>query len=439
MKAEKDVRLPQKIPHFFATGCFCLALSLASPESALAQVCEVAGAASAAESSIGEPGVDAVIDGMKASLEGVYLADKEVAGVALTALMQYIDTELFSQDSQSFPGFSWFWGNWYTDLQKLARTLHGGIIDQSRQILASFEASNVTQAGLRVQKTQLEGLKKYQTTDQGCQFDTTARYLGRSREGSNALATGYALDFNQIGNNERNSSAAAGQASLQQSRWQVYQKTLCDPNGNNGGNGVAGCVGGNAVTGMASLPSQTIFSHETIDMTVADTRDAVNQLLFNITGYEAPDPIPAGAVSSGVGLGQRQKNREYMAQMDAVGALAYSVVAERAPGVAAPEIQALRQKAGVQDPSPTPSAREIRQAIVEELSDPNYYQDLGDDPATIPQKELYLKAYNLLLLNDMIAKQEKISNVYAIETANMLDKFYHSSRQGALSSAPQRP
>ena len=123
--------------------------------------------------------------------------------------------------------------------------------------------------------------------------------------------------------------------------------------------------------------------------------------------------------------------------MDAVGALAWSVVADRSPGKPAPEIKAIRQKSGAPEMliSDKPSRREIRQAIIEQLWDPNYYKELFDNPNTISQKELYLKAYGLVMLSDMIEKQEKISTAYAIETANMLDRHDHS-RQGAVSSAP---
>jgi hypothetical protein len=67
-----------------------------------------------------------------------------------------------------------------------------------------------------------------------------------------------------------------------------------------------------------------------------------------------------------------------------------------------------------------PSLREIRASVIEQLWDPNYYKNLYDDPSTVAQKEVYLKAYGLMMLYDMISKQEKISNAYAVETANVL-------------------
>jgi hypothetical protein len=283
-----------------------------------------------------------------------------------------------------------------------------------------------------IQKKQNEAKKQYQPNGQGCQFDTTARYMAQSAAVSKAMTTGYSVDFNKVGNNKSGSPGAAGPAALQKTRWETYKTKFCDGDSNNG---KAGCATGNALANAHVLPSKTIFDKETIDMTDADVREAVNQLMFNITDYEASDPILAKSQKSASGLQQRRENREYLAQMDAVGALAYSVIAERVPGKVAAEIQELRQKMGIQQPSAHPSAREIRQSVVEQLWDPGYYKALYDGPSTISQKEIYLKAYSLVLLYNMIEKQEKISNVYAIETANMLDAF-DKSRHNVSSSAP---
>jgi hypothetical protein len=73
--------------------------------------------------------------------------------------------------------------------------------------------------------------------------------------------------------------------------------------------------------------------------------------------------------------------------------------------------------------SANPSARETRQAFIEQLWDPNYYKDLYNEPSTIGQKEVYLKAYGVYMINEMVAKQEKIADVYAVETANLLNHW----------------
>jgi hypothetical protein len=90
---------------------------------------------------------------------------------------------------------------------------------------------------------------------------------------------------------------------------------------------------------------------------------------------------------------------------------------------------------GVGNAALNPSVREIRESVIEQLWDPEYYKDLYDNPSTVLQKELYLKAYSLVMLNDIISKQEKISNAYAIETADMLQGM-GAGRRVDLSLAP---
>jgi hypothetical protein len=399
-----------------------LALLLAFPIEAFAQ-CDIGAVAAA---NIVKAAQKLAVEAMTKALKAAYKAEVTVAKKTLLKSLEVMDETIIGK-------LDWWWEQHLDALKGMTKQLNAGMVDQSRQRESGDDASNVNTVSRQEQKLELEAKKLYQPTDQACQFDTTARYLGRSAQVSKAVTTGYALDFNNIGNGDKNSPAAGGKATLQKERWDIYQSKFCNKNNNNGH---AGCsTATTAMTDMDVLPSKTIFGRETIDMTQPDMDSAVKQLLFNITGYDTPDLIPETALKSTIGLQQRQENREYIAQMDAVSALAYAVVADRMPGKAAPEIEEARKKMGITDASPTPSNREIRQSIVEQLWDPNYYMDLYDSPATLTQKELYLKAYSLVMLYDTISRQEKISNVYAIETANMLDAQDHS-RHGAVANAP---
>ncbi len=317
----------------------------------------------------------------------------------------------------------------------MTKQLHGGNIDQTRQRGSDIDSTNVLATTRMQTRQEMVAKKTFQPTNQACQFDTFSGYLGRSMSVSRAMSTGYALDFNKIGQGDKNSPAGGGPQMLQKARWETYKEKFCDPDANGG---VAGCDTAGPMAGADVMPSRTIFAKDTLEVDSEDTREAINQLMFNITGYETPQIIPQSALKSTTGVAQRQQNREYLAQMDAVGGLVYGVVAERTPGKAAPEIEAMRKKMGVVDASPTPSKREIRQAIIEQLWDPNYYIELNDSASTLTQKELYLKAYSLVMMYDLIAKQERVSTAYAIETANMLEKTTgKSSIRGASGkSAP---
>ena len=416
---------------------FFFVFLLMAPVPGFAQ-CEPPGVAGAAAGAVtGEQAAD--VTAMVDSLESSYSEDTDTATETLMDSLDEMETSILDKLDE-------FWNNWQTQMKLMTKQMNASVVDSSRQFASNYDASDLTGAATNIQMTEYEAKKRYQPTDEACRFDTTAVSAAYAEGVTNAVTEGYALDFNAVGNTTDLASAgsptgmsagaatAVGEADLKKQRWKIYQQKFCDGQANNG---AAGCAasGNNPKANMHVLPSKTVFGKETIDLSDADTRDAVTQLMFNITGYQVPELISTKALKSAAGLQQRQEDREYIAQMDAVGALAYSVVADRAPGQAAPGIFASRIARGVWNASPKPSKREIRESIVEQLWDPSYYLHLYDFPGTIKQKELYLKAYSLTLLYDMIEKQEKISNVYAIETANLLEDTDHS--RGAVSaSAP---
>ena len=353
---------------------------------------------------------------------------------------------------------NWFWAQWGgaydPNTQKrgawqgVAAQLSAGTLDQSRQLGSFNDTSNVQAAALDEQQQRVKSKFLYQPTDQACRFDTTARYMTPVRSTSEALENGYEWDFVQLGINEKNSIAQYGPADLQRKLWDNYTKIFCDYQAENGSpaNNNAGCTADLPDKDIDVLASKMLFSKQTIDMQHKDAGgnydviDAVNQMMMNITGYIVPDPMLPGALKSPspASMEQLLTRRKYVAQMDAVGSLLYSIVSERSPGPQANEIYDLRTKqmgVATTDASQTPSQREIRQSTVEQLWDPNYYKNLYDNPSTIAQKELYLKAYSLQMLYDLISKQEKISNVYAIETANILSQR-HKELTSAVENQP---
>jgi len=413
--------------HSIKVPCFILFLMF--PSVALAQ-CEDIGAVRGAADN-----VDALqfaqifgMGMMLKNLQDLYTTEMAIAWAAISVLL-----------TETIQPQNWFWERWFYGLRDMTKQLASSELDETRQLGSALDANNVSNAALIIQMEQADAKKRYQPTDQACVFDTVARYMSQSSVLKNAISTGYSLDFSMIGNNQVGFPAQYGPASLHNVRWNMYQTRFCDMTSNNG---YAGCVALTPATNEHIMPSLTLFARETIDMTNINTRDAVTELIYNITGYVAPNTIMSSALNllSSHALKQRQTNREYITQMDAVGALVYSVVADRVPGRTvpgiageAPEIRDMRMKMGIAfvDSSLTPSAREIRQAIVEQLWDPGYYKELYDSPSTITQKEVYLKAYSLVMLYDVIAKQEKISNVYALETANMLEKVNWTRGDGA--------
>lgn len=325
-----------------------------------------------------------------------------------------------------------FWKDWFSYMQASIKQEHSSIIDQTRQMASNYDTSSVNEAAKRMQSAQYEARKAYQVTDEGCRFDTTATYQGSAMARAKGLATAVTQDIRKMGGNKAGTPAANGRGGFLGSRVAKYVAKFCDPDQNAGN---AGCAAAGSMPDAHILPSRTIFGKETIDFSDADTADAVNELVLNITGYEVPDPMPLRAMSTPAGQEQIQINREYQARMDVATSLVMSPVGERTPGAPAPEIKALRVRQGVADASANPSEREIRQRVIEELWDPKFYINLGGSPTTIAQKEVFLDAYNLMLVYKMVEKMEKISTAYAIQAANTLEKY---DRSRGLPVAPQR-
>ncbi len=374
-----------------------------------------------------------------AAIEGVVAATEVEIGAfakgAIGTLRVKVYSVLLEKMRKAITArFSWFGENLTTTkkpdkngkggkesaLKGMTAQLNSGTQQKDAMIGASIDASMLNSAARKSQLEKYNARKKYRPNERACKVDTVAKYANRSREVSKALATGYSKDFNSIGNNNAKSKAGSGPYSLHKNRWKAYKETFCDPKSNRGG---AGCdtQEEKETTNLHIMPSKALFGKDTIDLSDKDISNGIDELMFNITGYETAGSITLSEQDKQRGLSVVQKRREYLAQMDAVGSLVYSIVSERAPGKDAPEVQAMRQKNGITYASKNPSSYEIRQAIVEDMRSPALYKSLNEDAATITQKEVYLKAYSLVLLYDLIAKQEKISNAYAIETANMLE------------------
>lgn len=320
-----------------------------------------------------------------------------------------------------------FWARWRGAWQGMTRQISAGTNNQTRLLGSVQDADNMLKTALETQKLRVKSKQQNQPTEEACRFDTAATYLTTTRRTSEAMTNGYEWDMLSQGNNEKGSFSEAGPAVFSHYLWNQYVTYFCDYTAENG---KAGCGADIPTKNMDLMSGKLLFAKDTIDMTDKATLAAAGQLMFNLTGFKIPPPIPRGSLTSPVGMEETLKRRRYLAQMSAINSLLYGVLAERTPGEPAPEIKAMRLQMGVAEPSDTPSHREIRQAIVEQLWDPSYYKNLYDNPSTIAQKEIYLKAYNLMLLYDLISRQEKISTVYAIQTSNLLQKNNFNDLQG---------
>lgn len=382
-----------------------------------------------------------LLEGFQAAVKAGWAAIFADLGFALGERMRDLEVYVIGCHNGGSCGgerdgrFDVLWKDWREAMKLSTQQLSASTKDQTRQIITASDANQMGRTGRRLQKDELQKRIEIAPSDESCRFDTAAIAQRGTAVISKAVSDAIGLDFAKLASNKSGTIASRGAAGVLKDRFDKYAAHFCNPDAN-GGN--AGCTpsalraadanalnppGGGTYKEANITPSRTLFGKYTIDMGDKTTGDAVNDMIFNITGYKVPETIPKDVLEKSNGKDQRQVHREYMTQMDAIVGLAGMVVADRAPGVEAPHTQALRTKMGASNAAVRPSEREIRQAKIEELWSPNYYVNLGDNATEITRKELYLQAFNVAQLYELIEKTEKIGAVYAVESGNLIDKY----------------
>jgi len=321
-----------------------------------------------------------------------------------------------------------FWGDLYKGLKALTSQMHTADINNTRLLSSIHDAASMSLAALLHQNDEVKAKKQFIVSDETCQFDTAAKSLGQTQHLSRAVSSAYAQQVSDIGNTKKGTPGGGGMAQFINTRYQIFLGGSCDKKANNGH---APCPVSGAVPGAASSPSATVFGKLTMDVGAPGSpqRAVIPELVMNITGFTPPPLIPPGCLGSAACQETLLKQRGPTAQMDAVTGLIMDVLGDRMPGATSTDIQAVLSNGGSSDASATPSFRETIESVRVHLGDPKYYTNMGEAGGTIAQKELYLKAYNSMLLYRLIEKQEKISNAYAIETANMVAKYKNEAGQ----------
>lgn len=412
----------------WALAAIAATIAVAKPTDAFAQ-CETPGSTMGIATGTVIPAQAAAITAMQTTLSALYTATTTASSAALIASLEAMETALNQRMRR-------FWRDWEEALKAMTTQLNAGVTDQARQMSSLFDSSNLTETARGFQRREFEARQNFRPTDEGCRFDTVAVPLTKASGTTRAATNMLAQTTSQLANNNAGTPAANGPAGVVRTRFEEYRNRFCDHLAN-GGN--TACGGSSATTPNAHLmPSVTLFGRETLDMTNPDIAIAVNELIYNITGFEPPETIENSVLNGAAGKEQRQHNRSYLAQMDAVNALGFSIVAERAPTNAdgSDQVREIRQRVGINDASANPSEREIRQSIMEQLWDPGYYVGLTDGATSVSQKEVFLQAYNLMLLYRMFEKAEKIATAQAIEAGNILDRKATSLRGGGRNELP---
>lgn len=333
--------------------------------------------------------------------------------------------------------FTEWWKQWLDEgIKPMTKQLYSLKVDQSRNLGTTAESENLIRVQREIQVREAESVKKFTPNEYTCNADSTARYMNQAQAASKGAAAGLVTDISSMGMNVRGSGVEAGPASWVNRRWDIYSKTFCN-NRDNGGS--AGCTTALPDANADTAVAQTLFRKETIDMSNPNNVVAARELVQNLSSARPAELVPPAALNSASGRENILRQRRLQAQMNAVTAAVSGVVGDRVPasGDTATEVVAQRIAAGVpaSEVSNTPSKRELRQAVIDRLWAPEFYRDLGDDPNTVIQKEVYLKAYSNALMYDLIARTEQIAMLLSVQLGNMTDEVTSAASIGNMQPA----
>jgi hypothetical protein len=435
--------------------CMILAvvLCLALPRPVMAQSCEIGTLAAAG---VLNQVTKLILSAMQAAVIAVWHSTIEELNDSIRDGQNNMRSALVSREFSTQPAgaLEGFWDGWKGSMQAQTAERVAGMMDQARQDGTFADAQQIGKAAKRLQKREMKIKREMEPVEEGCTFDSKATVAAEASRVAAAMKTALSNQLRNKTTNKSGTAAAKGSRGERKDRWGRYVQYFCDVNANAGRpagpNGNECLANQNPDTGLVNahiLPSKVLFGKETIDMTNTGQQAAVEELIYNITGLQVPEPIPGDTVAKVGGKQQRDQNREYAAQADVILSVPGMIVAERAPSPTAPtqpgetnpvtETRKRNLGADAENISLTPSEKEIRQSKIEELWDPAFYAGLSGNAKSIAEKELYLQAMNVAQIYRLLEKTEKISLLYAIQTGNLLRKN-NTSADGAIERATQR-
>ena len=408
---------------------------LFAPLRAYAQVCEIPPMITAGGTALDaaqKAGVDAMVLAIQTAIGGQVTAAITLWTAPLVGLVDVWGLAIRTS-------FGNWWNNWLNEaLLPMTREINAVKVDQSRNLGSTMEAQNQSRAQRDMEVKEAEAVRKFQPADYMCVADTLATTTGQTRAQADAAQNSLVQNIGGQGTNTVGSGVQHGRAEAINRRWDIYANNFCNNQANNGN---AGCAGVLPKADKDVAVGTTLFRKDTID--VADPQDvaAVEELTKNIASFQPSDPIAPNSLASVTGREYLLRQRRFQTQMNAVTAVLGDIVGERLPGSGPtmPQAMAARLESGAApgDVAARPSARELRQAVVDQLWSPKFYNELNDEPHTAIQKEVYLKAYSNVLLYDLISRTEQIATLFAIELGNMTDEV--GQKSNAIAERPILP
>lgn len=309
--------------------------------------------------------------------------------------------------------------------------------DQSRAIGSFADAANLIRVREKFREERIRGHLEQRPGESVCVAGTVTGGLTRAASLLRAYNAAAPAEHAGRSGNKVGTPGATGSGAAVKADFQNYINRYCNADGNNG---ASGCSENAPFAGQDLNVGGVIFSKDTIDMTDADTKRTVDDMIARLAEPFVKDPVVAGAVDSAPGQQQILAGEAYKAKRQLVYDSLYHVVSKRIPGSKMGDfVRPLRLEAGINSSqiSPNPSHNEIMHAMMSErFRSGRYAQKMIDEPENSKRESVVQQAFQLMQMSDQLDLMDRYSLLLAAQVGAEIRKS--KSFSNAAEGAPQR-
>lgn len=332
-----------------------------------------------------------------------------------------------------------WWYNLRPSLQALTEQITASLYSQSMQIQAAMDAELENFTNMQYEKNEANAQKEY-GAELGCP-NSSSGGMGRADSISNALRNNWQNNASSSGANRAGTPGATGAGAFQKARSDRFETIFCDPNDNGGDNL---CAATDPQFFNADVKT-TKFLYDNLTLPIDSSADgmkyaaAVEELIQNLSGSAAMDPIPVGALGGPAGQEKWLLRRSFLARNAAARSVPQLLAGWRTPGSqVGPWIRELREQAGIPltEISDNPSYKEVLKAMsIDRYNSGTFANELIAEQGEIEQMKLAVSSFYLMQLRDYHDLLERTALNLAVQVSIMADGL---QRPPPLAAMPLR-
>ncbi|MBI1215043.1 MAG: hypothetical protein GC185_04390 [Alphaproteobacteria bacterium] len=327
---------------------------------------------------------------------------------------------------------AWWDTMWYYNLLPALKDMTNQINTASVHQVATHEdgmdVSHESKTNHTMEKAQVVAHETYTPSKKTCVAAGASGGLGRGREFGRHVRRAMEREVEDDGLNNKGSPGAPGVGAQHAVRNDIYETTFCDPDDNGGMNT---CKGTPSLPNMDTRVNDLVYGNLTIPMDDpakgADYATATKELVKNMVGDPAVDPLPASTLKTSAGIAGFMNRRVYMARYNAIRTVPMLGIGWRTPGTNIGSlVENLRKGAGVPvaEISKNPSYKEVLHAyMVDRFNSGDYANDLIGDQSKIEMEKLSINSFYLMQLRDYYELLERTALALAVQVSVMADKI----------------